>query len=78
MTGIEAVKAWEILDLRGNPTVEVDVQLSGGARAMAANMGQIKSGSASRSDRMAKYRQLLRIQEERLRRYSEEQRSFIA
>jgi enolase len=42
---IEAVKAREILDLRGNPTVEVDVQLSGGARAVAANMGQIKSGS---------------------------------
>lgn len=45
---------------------------------MAAKIGQIKSGSASRSDRMAKYRQLLRIKEERLRRYSEEQRSFIS
>ena len=74
---IEAVKAREILGLRGNPTVE-DVQLSGGARAVAANMGQIKSGSASRSDRMAKYRQVLRIKEERLRRYSEAQRPFIA
>jgi enolase len=66
---IEAVKAREILGLRGNPTVEVDVQLSGGARAVAANMGQIKSGSASRSDRTAKYKQLLRIKEERQRRY---------
>lgn len=28
------------------------------------NAGQIKTGSASRSDRMAKYNQLLRIQEE--------------
>jgi hypothetical protein len=28
------------------------------------NCGQIKTGSASRSDRMAKYNQLLRIEEE--------------
>ena len=32
--------------------------------AVATNAGQIKTGSASRSDRMAKYYQLLRIQEE--------------
>ncbi|HUP47701.1 MAG TPA: phosphopyruvate hydratase [Thermoanaerobaculia bacterium] len=32
--------------------------------AVAANAGQIKTGSASRSDRMAKYNQLLRIEEE--------------
>jgi enolase len=32
--------------------------------AVAANVGQIKSGSASRSDRMAKYNRLLRIEEE--------------
>ncbi len=32
--------------------------------AVALNTGQIKTGSASRSDRMAKYNQLLRIQEE--------------
>lgn len=32
--------------------------------AVAANVGQIKSGSACRSDRMAKYNQLLRIEEE--------------
>ena len=32
--------------------------------AVATNVGQIKSGSASRSDRMAKYNQLLRIEEE--------------
>ena len=31
--------------------------------AVALNTGQIKTGSASRSDRMAKYNQLLRIQE---------------
>jgi enolase len=30
--------------------------------AVALNCGQIKTGSASRSDRMAKYNQLLRIE----------------
>jgi enolase len=32
--------------------------------AVALNTGQIKTGSASRSDRMAKYNQLLRNEEE--------------
>ncbi|MCB0285243.1 MAG: phosphopyruvate hydratase, partial [Calditrichaeota bacterium] len=32
--------------------------------AVAVNAGQIKTGSASRSDRIAKYNQLLRIEEE--------------
>ena len=32
--------------------------------AVAMNRGLIKTGSASRSDRMAKYNQLLRIEEE--------------
>jgi enolase len=32
--------------------------------AVAANCGQIKSGSMSRTDRLAKYNQLLRIEEE--------------
>lgn len=32
--------------------------------AVAANVGQIKSGSASRTDRIAKYNQLMRIEEE--------------
>ena len=32
--------------------------------AVALNCGQIKTGSASRSDRVAKYNQLLRIEEE--------------
>ena len=31
--------------------------------AVATNAGQIKTGSASRSDRIAKYNQLLRIEE---------------
>jgi enolase len=32
--------------------------------AVATNCGQIKTGSLSRSDRMAKYNQLIRIEEE--------------
>jgi enolase len=32
--------------------------------AVATGCGQIKTGSASRTDRIAKYNQLLRIQEE--------------
>ncbi len=36
MTSIEAVQGREILDSRGNPTVEADVRLSGGARGRAA------------------------------------------
>jgi enolase len=35
MTTIEAILAREILDSRGNPTVQVDVYLSGGARGRA-------------------------------------------
>ena len=36
MTYIEAIQAREIMDSRGNPTVEVDVELSGGASGRAA------------------------------------------
>jgi len=36
MTKIEQIKAREILDSRGNPTVEVDVKLNGGAFGRAA------------------------------------------
>src|SRR3954464_14466293 len=36
MTTIEAVFAREVLDSRGNPTVEVEVTLDGGARGRAA------------------------------------------
>ena len=32
--------------------------------AVAANAGQIKTGSLSRSDRLAKYNQLMRIEEQ--------------
>ena len=36
MTSIKSVKAREILDSRGNPTIEVDVALSDGAFGRAA------------------------------------------
>lgn len=36
LTNIAAIKAREILDSRGNPTVEVDVHLEGGAKGRAA------------------------------------------
>ncbi len=36
MSTIKAVHARQILDSRGNPTVEVDVELSSGAQARAA------------------------------------------
>ncbi len=35
-TTIQAIQAREILDSRGNPTVEVDVRLEGGALGRAA------------------------------------------
>ena len=36
MTNITRIQAREILDSRGNPTIEVDVELSGGAVGRAA------------------------------------------
>jgi len=36
MTSIEAIDAIEILDSRGNPTIEVEVLLAGGAVGRAA------------------------------------------
>ncbi|HDL21222.1 MAG TPA: phosphopyruvate hydratase, partial [Nitrospirae bacterium] len=35
-TAIKSIRAREILDSRGNPTVEVDMELEGGARGRAA------------------------------------------
>jgi enolase len=40
---IRSVRAREILDSRGNPTVEVDVTLTGGAQGRAA----VPSGAAT-------------------------------
>ncbi len=34
-TSVQAIRAWEILDSRGNPTLEVEVALAGGARGTA-------------------------------------------
>src|SRR5947208_1920472 len=36
MPAIERIEAREVLDSRGNPTVEVDVELAGGIRGSAA------------------------------------------
>ena len=109
LTTISEIRARQVLDSRGNPTVEVEAELDGGAvgraivpsgastgeheaweprdkenrytavishrsgetedttiadLAVATNAGQIKTGSLSRTDRIAKYNQLLRIEEE--------------
>ena len=64
---ITKIHGREVIDSRGNPTVEVDVQLQDSTIAdiaVATNCGQIKTGFMSRSDRIAKYNQLLRIEEE--------------
>ncbi len=45
MSVISAVRAREILDSRGNPTVEVDVELSDGSRGVAAVPSGASSGS---------------------------------
>ena len=45
MTDIVNVKAREILDSRGNPTVEADVYLSSGARGRAAVPSGASTGS---------------------------------
>ena len=49
--------------LRGGITVAV-VVLTIADIAVAENAGQIKTGAPSRSDRVAKYNRLLRIEEE--------------
>jgi enolase len=47
-------------DLRSGETEDTTIA----DLAVALNCGQIKTGSASRSDRVAKYNQLLRIEQE--------------
>jgi len=49
-----------IMSHRSDETVDVTIA----DLAVATNCGQIKTGSASRTDRIAKYNQLLRIEEE--------------
>ncbi|MGH7037749.1 MAG: phosphopyruvate hydratase, partial [Stellaceae bacterium] len=45
MTAIAKIHAREILDSRGNPTVEVDVTLAGGATGRAAVPSGASTGS---------------------------------
>jgi enolase len=59
MTEIVEVKAREILDSRGNPTVEVDVHLSSGAMGRAA----VPSGASTGS------REALELRDKRAKRY---------
>ena len=59
---IADIRGREILDSRGNPTVEAEDTTIADI-AVAVNAGQIKTGSMSRSDRTAKYNQLIRIEE---------------
>ena len=49
MSLIEAIRAREILDSRGNPTVEVDVLLDDGAFGRAAVPSGASTGSTKRS-----------------------------
>jgi enolase len=62
-TSIRSVRAREILDSRGNPTLEVDVTLSGGARGRAAVPSGASTGAPCRGERVEKYNQLMRIEE---------------
>ncbi len=61
-TDITEIKAREILDSRGNPTIEVDVRLSSGAMGRAAvRLGRLDRGFTRRL-------QLARWRRETLRR----------
>ena len=44
---IEDVKALEVLDSRGNPTVQVEVRLEGGARGVSMVPSGASTGAAS-------------------------------
>ena len=52
-----------VFDLGANEPMETEDSTIADL-AVALNCGQIKTGSCSRSDRMAKYNQLLRIEQE--------------
>ena len=45
-TAIEAIRAREILDSRGRPTVEADVVLAGGARGRASVPSGASTGAS--------------------------------
>ncbi|MCL6609694.1 MAG: phosphopyruvate hydratase, partial [Geminicoccaceae bacterium] len=50
-TDITAIRAREILDSRGNPTVEVEVELAGGAIGRAAVPSGASTGSREALER---------------------------
>ena len=54
MTLIEDIHAREILDSRGNPTIEVDVLLECGVMGRAAPARPSKCGTATRAGTSAK------------------------
>ena len=66
MIGIEAVRLAQtngysaVMSHRSGETEDTTIA----DLAVALNTGQIKTGSASRSDRVAKYNQLIRIEED--------------
>ncbi len=59
MTGVQTC-ALPILSHRSGETEDATIA----DLAVATNCGQIKTGSLARSDRVAKYNQLIRIEEE--------------
>ena len=60
MIWLNATKYTAVLSHRSGETEDTFIA----DLAVATNCGQIKTGSASRSDRIAKYNQLIRIEQE--------------
>ena len=60
MTRITGIKAREILDSRGNPTVEVDVYLDCGVRGRAAGPPGASTGASEAVEPSGVGRELLR------------------
>ena len=61
---IEAVSDLSKLEKNTMANIAKHISLTPGALSVAVNAGQIKTGAPSRSDRVAKYNQLIRIEEE--------------
>ena len=51
-------------DIRDGELIAGEIKAAIADLAVATNCGQIKTGSLARSDRLAKYNQLIRIEEE--------------
>ena len=60
---VELAKTWSYTSIMSHRSGETE-DTTIADLAVALNCGQIKTGSASRSDRIAKYNQLLRIEEQ--------------